>query len=141
MNRKETRLLVENWRKLLKQEDVNSQESDLLEEGKVLNFLGGLALGASFFLSPKVGNALNPDQVEQGMEQAFTAQNPDANVDVEFIDDDTILITWGNGKSKKYKIPDTSGYEGSYYNEWFKKRIKSVKDWHSFIKVKNVWFV
>ena len=129
MNRNETKLLVENWRKVLKNGLANT-ENDLLEESKVGKILSALVLGATFLGSPGVGNALDPLEVEKGMKKAFSEKG--MNIQTKASTDE-ITISY-NGKSKTYSMPDTSNYEGSHFNSWLKSRIKSVADWKRFLE-------
>ena len=132
MNRKETRILVENWRKVLSG-SLNDSEQELIKEGIKEVLLGaGLALGASLFLNPNVGHTLNGDEVAKGLKSAFSSAGRSVTVDI--ISPTSIKITNDDtGKSFTYTMPDTSGFEGSYFDEWFKLNIKTISDWKAFL--------
>lgn len=130
MNRKETRLLVENWRKVLSG-GLNDSKQELLEEG-MKEFLASLALGASVLLNPTVGHTFNNDELEAGLELAFKKAGKPITATVT--GPKTLKITSNDtGKSFNYSMPDTSGFEGSHYDNWFKTQVKSVSDWKSFL--------
>ena len=130
MNRSETKLLVENWRKVLV-DGIEDSEDFLLEEGRIGNFITSLALGASILLNPNIGNTRTKNQVETGITKAFL--DAGTNVEVEVVASDKVKITSSSGKSKIYSMPDTSGFKNSLMDKWFEKRIKTVSDWKNFL--------
>ena len=128
MNRKETRLLVENWRKLLNEDSLSSKKEadEVIEEGKITNALQYLTLGIAA-LTANSAHALTPSQVENGIENNM----PGVTASVE---GNSLEIQNKSGKISKYKIADTSGLKGSKFNKYLKDNLNNVKDWYSFVK-------
>lgn len=130
MNKKETKLLVENWRKVLNGElliDDNNIE-ELIEEGKLGNFVAALPLFASIFLNPSVGNALTPEEVEAGFTNAANQIEKFAGSEFE-VDGKELHVYKPNGKEETLDLIDTSGYAGSCFDQFLKDNIKTVPDW------------
>ena len=127
MNRKETRLLVESWRKLLNEDSLNTKkESEMIEEGKIANALQYLTLGIAA-ITANSANALTPSQVENGIEDNM----PGVTASVS---GNSLEIESKSGKTSTYKIPDTTGFEGSKFNEYLKDNLNNTSDWYSYVK-------
>ena len=89
-----------------------------------------LGVGAGAALSPRLANALTPDEVEGGIERGFGASSDDEiSVDV---DGSTVTI---NGF--EHKMPNTEGYAGSRFNRYLKKNVRSDIDWIDFCEQKT----
>jgi len=121
MNRKETRLLVENWRNLLSEGYV-SQDEELLNEGIVQNALFALGLAALIANATPDANARTPEQIEKGLEEVFPGHDIEASKNTVTID------------GRVYKFIDTSKLKGSLLDEYLEINLNTASDYYSFIK-------
>lgn len=121
MNRKETRLLVENWRNLLSEGYV-SQEEELLNEGIVTNALIALGITALTTNIVNDANARTPQEIKTGIQRVFPGK------DIQ-VSSNTLRI---NGRD--YPIVDTSKLKGSLLDKYLEANLNTASDFYSFIK-------
>ena len=127
MNRKETRLLVENWRNLLSEGYV-SQDEELLNEGIVKNLLTAIPFLLSAYTA-NVSDALDTNEIQQIVNSSMPA-----GIKGEVSEDGTTLTLTKGETTRDYDInPDTSHFSPRY-NNYIKSQIGDLKSLRSFIK-------